>query len=68
MRLTVDTAEDLERAETLYAALTDEYAKNGRGDGTYGGGRFLGENIIRSYLKNFPRRQENSSAVPEAFL
>jgi spore coat polysaccharide biosynthesis protein SpsF len=60
MRLTVDTAEDLERAEALYAALTAEYAKNGYG-------RFSGENIIRSYLKNFPRRQENS-AVPEAFL
>lgn len=44
-RLSVDTAEDLETANVLYAALTEEY---GGGDE-----RFLGENIIRVYQKRF---------------
>jgi spore coat polysaccharide biosynthesis protein SpsF len=47
-RLTVDTAEDLETAEALYAALTAEYGARTCGE------RFLGENIIRVYLKRFP--------------
>jgi spore coat polysaccharide biosynthesis protein SpsF len=47
MRLTVDTAADLETAEALYAALTAEY---GAQTATYGE-RFLGENIIRVYLE-----------------
>jgi spore coat polysaccharide biosynthesis protein SpsF len=45
MRLTVDTAEDLETAEALYAALTAEYGARTCGE------RFLGENIIRVYLE-----------------
>ncbi|MDR2047840.1 MAG: NTP transferase domain-containing protein, partial [Treponema sp.] len=44
-RLSVDTAEDLETADALYAALTEEY---GGGDK-----RFFGENIIRAYLERF---------------
>jgi spore coat polysaccharide biosynthesis protein SpsF len=46
MRLTVDTAADLETAEALYAALTAEYGAQTATRGE----RFLGENIIRVYL------------------
>ena len=55
-RLTVDTTEDLETADAFYAALTEEY---GGGDE-----RFLGENIIRMYLKRF---SPEKSFAPEVF-
>jgi spore coat polysaccharide biosynthesis protein SpsF len=55
-RLSVDTAGDLERANVLYAALTEEY----------GDRRFLGENIIRSFLKNIVHRHSENNG-PEAF-
>jgi spore coat polysaccharide biosynthesis protein SpsF len=61
MRLTVDTAEDLEAAKALYVALTSEY---GVQTTTYSE-RFLGENIIRVYLKRF--FPERFFARPEVF-
>jgi spore coat polysaccharide biosynthesis protein SpsF len=62
MRLTVDTAADLETAKTLYAALTAEYGTQTAACRE----RFLGENIIRVYLERF--FPERSSVPPEAFL
>jgi spore coat polysaccharide biosynthesis protein SpsF len=55
-RLTVDTAEDLETAEALYAALTAEY-------GTRRGARFRGDNIIRVYRERFSHEKSSVSEV-----